>query len=626
MCGIAGLVRFDRALTPEDVAAVRSMADSQIHRGPDGAGMFQDGQAVLGHRRLAIIDLSAAGHQPMSNEDGSVWISYNGEIYNFGDLRAELVGRHCFRSSTDTEVLLHGYEQWGIEGLLERLRGMFAFALWEPGNRRLTLARDRLGIKPLYYHHGNGSVAFASEVRALLRSGIVPDAADPEALPQFLLFGSVPSPLTTAKAVRNLPPGHYAVATDGGVDLRKYWDLGCPDARRPAPNAGKRALEELKARLERAVREHLISDVPLGVFLSGGVDSAAIVALASRARKDQRLTTLTLAFGEKGFDESQDALRIAHRFNTHHHELLVTGEDFAQEMPLFLAGMDQPTNDGVNTWFVSKAARQCGLTVVLSGLGGDEVFWGYGHYRRTADGAPARRVLECLPGFARRGLIAGASAYGDLRGQGKWKRLSALKNGVTAEAMYYSFRGFFSPPQAGRLLGLSGAERNRMMERAVSELRPAGSNGFFDPANMNRIEMKRYLQDQLLRDTDVFSMAHSIEVRVPFLDHELVECAAALPARVKLDAAVNKPALVRAVQDAAVTEAGSRPKMGFTFPMDQWMKRQSGALGEVARSARGLERDEVAKAWRAFERGRLHWSQAWGLVVLGAQKQAVRRA
>jgi hypothetical protein len=349
------------------------MADSQVHRGPDGAGMFQDRQAVLGHRRLAIIDLSAAGHQPMSNEDGSVWISFNGEIYNFGDLRAELVGRHCFRSSTDTEVLLHGYEQWGIEGLLERLRGMFALALWEPGTRRLTLARDRLGIKPLYYHNANGSVAFASEVRALLRSGIVSDEADPEALSQFLLFGSVPSPLTTAKAVRCLPPGHYAVATDRGVDLRKYWELGYPDTRCPAPDAGKGELEELRARLERSVREHLISDVPLGVFLSGGVDSAAIVALASRVRKDQRLTTLTVAFGEKGFDESQDALRIAHRFNTHHHELLVTSEDFAQEMPAFLAGMDQPTNDGVNTWFVSKAARQCGLTVVLSGLGGDEI-------------------------------------------------------------------------------------------------------------------------------------------------------------------------------------------------------------------------------------------------------------
>jgi len=595
------------------------MSDAQVHRGPDGVGLFQDPRAVLGHRRLAIIDLSEAGNQPMSNEDGSVWISYNGEIYNFAELRAQLVGRHCFRSNTDTEVLLHGYEQWGLEGLLGRLRGMFAFALWEPGSRRLTLVRDRLGIKPLYYHQAKGLVAFASEVKPLMRSGIAPDEADPEALPQFLLFGSVPSPLTTAKSVRCLSPGHYAVATDAGVAVKKYWDLKYPETPLTSPGAGKAAMEGLRARLERAVEEHLISDVPLGVFLSGGVDSAAIVALASRARKDQRLTTVTVAFGEKGFNESAEALRIAHRFHTHHHELLVTSEDFAREMPVFLAKMDQPTNDGVNTWFVSKAARQCGLTVVLSGLGGDEVFWGYGHYRRTADGAPARRVLDHLPGFARRGLIAGAAAYGGLRGQEKWQRLAALKNGVTAEAMYYSLRGFFSGRQAGRLLGLNGAERSRMMEQALSGLKPAGSNGLFHAADINSIEMKRYLHDQLLRDTDAFSMAHSIEVRVPFLDHELVECAAALPASLKTGVAMNKPALVRAVEDVAVTEASSRPKMGFTFPMDPWMKSQAGPLGEIARRARGLEPHEVAKAWGAFEKGNLHWSQAWGLVVLGAR-------
>jgi asparagine synthase (glutamine-hydrolysing) len=496
---------------------------------------------------------------------------------------------------------------------------MFAFALWEPGSRRLTLARDRLGIKPLYYHQASGLVAFTSEVKALSRSGVAPDAADPEALPQFLLFGSVPSPLTTVKGIRCLPPGHYAVATHRGVTVKKYWDLRRPDTPPPVPISGEGAIEALRERLERAVREHLISDVPLGVFLSGGVDSAAIVALASRARKDQPLTTLTVAFGEKEFNEGPEAQRIARRFHTQHHELLVTSEDFAREMPVFLAGMDQPTNDGVNTWFVSRAARQCGLTVVLSGLGGDEVFWGYEHYRRTAAGAPVRRILERLPGFARRGLIAGAAAYGGLRGQEKWQRLSVLKNGITPEAMYYGVRGFFSARQTGRLLGLTGAEKHRMMESAISGLRPPASDGLSHAADVNQIEMRRYLHDQLLRDTDAFSMAHSIEVRVPFLDHEVVECAAALPASVKTDGALNKPVLVRAVQDAAVTEAGSRSKMGFTFPMDAWMKSQAGPLGEIARRAQGLERPEVAKAWQAFERGKLHWSQAWGLVVLGAR-------
>ena len=625
MCGIAGLVRSE-ALHPADVHAVRRMISAQTHRGPNDSGLYSDAQAILGHRRLAILDLSAAGRQPMSNEDGSLWITFNGEIYNYPELRAELLAAgHTFRSNADTEVLVHGYEQWGIEPLLSRLRGMFAFALWEPAARRLTLARDRLGIKPLYYYAAGGVLAFASEVKALVRSGTVPDEPDAEALPGFLLFGSVPSPLTTVKGVRCLLPGHYLTATREAVSTRQYWDLTA--LRSPAGVNGGAAppVEEMRERLERAVREHLLSDVPLGVFLSGGVDSAAIVALAARART-QPLTTLTVAFGEREFDESQQALRIAHRFQTHHHEILVTAEDFAREMPAFLAGMDQPTNDGMNTWFVSKAARQCDLTVVLSGLGGDEVFWGYTHYKRAADGSALRRVLDGLPDLARRGLIGGAAMYGGLRGQEKWSRLSAMKRRVSAEALYYGFRGFFAPEQAGRLLSLSPAEIGRVVERTVGELRPPGANGHFRPSHLNYIEMKRYLHDQLLRDTDVFSMAHSIEVRVPLLDHEVVEYCAGLPDADKLDAAINKPALVRAVADPAVGAAGARPKMGFTFPMGQWMKAQSGALGEMARRAPGLEQREAAKLWSAFEGGRLHWSRAWAMVVLGARALAAGSA
>ena len=618
MCGIAGLYRY-AGVAPADADLVARMSAAQTHRGPDADGYYQGERAVLGHRRLAILDLSAAGRQPMSNEDGSLHVVFNGEIYNYLELRRDLLAAgHIFRSNSDTEVLLHGYEQWGIENLLRKLRGMFAFGLCDRNNG-LILARDRLGIKPLYYHEeGAVRVAFASEVKALVKSGVVSNEAESGALPGFLLFGSVPSPLTTVKGVHSLPAGHYAIAVDGRVEVKRYWDLAGLRSEPCAPEKDSEAVEEMRNRLNRAVASHLVSDVPVGVFLSGGVDSATLVALASRARS-KPLTTLTVAFGEKEFNEAFEARRIAESFHTDHHELLVTSKDFVREMPSFFEAMDQPTNDGVNTWFVSKAARTCGLTVVLSGLGGDEVFWGYGHYRKMADGAPMRRLLRGLPNFARRGLIGGAAAYGRLSGQEKWERLSTLRNGVSAEAIYCSLRGFFAPRQAARLLGLSSAEMNREVDRNVAALRPPGANGFFHTAGLNYIEMKRYLHDQLLRDTDVFSMAHSIEVRVPFLDDEVVEYAAGLPDTAKLDDSLNKPALVRAVGDSVVTEVSGRRKMGFTFPMAQWMKGQSGALGEMARSAPGVERQEAARMWTAFEHGRLHWSRAWGLVVLGAK-------
>jgi asparagine synthase (glutamine-hydrolysing) len=452
-------------------------------------------------------------------------------------------------------------------------------------------------------------------VKALIRGGALPDEAEPQALSAFLLFGFIPSPLTTAKNVHCLLPGHYLVASSDqpSAKIRRYWDLD------PQPQTNDAATtDELRHHLARSVAEHLISDVPLGIFLSGGVDSAAIVALAARFGTSP-LTTLTVSFGEQKFDESRHALAIARGFHTQHHNVQVTAADFAMEMPVFLAAMDQPTNDGMNTWFVSKAARQCGLKAVLSGLGGDEVFWGYTHYRRAADGSPMRRVLTGLPAFARRGLLGGVALYGSMRGQEKWQRLEVLKNGVSAEGMYYSFRGFFAPDQAARLLGLTSREMNGVLERHVAELRPPGANGCFRASGLNYIEMKRYLHDQLLRDCDVFSMAHSIEVRVPLLDHELVEHCTQLPDKAKLSNRINKPVLVQAVGDKAVTSAAGRKKIGFTLPLEQWMKAKSAELAEMATHPKVLQRRESAKLWHAFQSGRLHWSRAWGLLVLGSR-------
>jgi asparagine synthase (glutamine-hydrolysing) len=593
MCGIAGLVRAE-GLAPDDPAAVRRMTSAQLHRGPDADGFYMDSHAALGHRRLSIIDLSDAAAQPMSNEDGTVWLAYNGEIYNYRELRGQLVSKgHSFRSQSDTEAIVHGYEEWGIEGLLERLRGMFAFGLYD-SRRGLILARDRMGIKPLYYFVSGGTLLFASEVRALLASGAVPNQRDPKALAGFLLAGSVPSPLTIVEGVRCLPPGHYLTWKDGAVALQKYWDLGF-ESGDPAA--------DLREKLEDAVSRHLVSDVPLGVFLSGGVDSAALVALARRARRTE-LKTLTVVFEQRDLSEGHAAREIANRFETDHQEVLVTEDDFRRELPSIFAAMDQPTNDGVNTYFVSKAARQTGLTVVLSGLGGDEVFWGYRHYRWLNGGLP---WLQRCPAPARKALVNGAAAFGSLRGRENWSRLGYLNRDVSSKEVYLSIRGFFGPQQVARLLGLK-----EIRTACLDTDGPPGVNGF------NYLEFKRYMHDQLLRDTDTFSMAHSLEVRVPFLDHTIVEYAARVEPAHKVANGINKPLLVNAVDDPLIREAAARSKQGFSFPMDRWMKRYAGELEEMSRGSDCVDGGEVRALWKGFRGGRLHWSRAWALAVLGA--------
>jgi asparagine synthase (glutamine-hydrolysing) len=608
MCGIAGIFRPSTG-APGDAEAVARMLTAQIHRGPDGDGLFQDSRAVLGHRRLSIIDLSADGRQPMSNEDGSIHVTFNGEIYNYRELRSELLkAGHVFRSHTDTEVLLHGYEQWGIAGLLERLRGMFAFALYDV-RRGLILARDRLGIKPLYYHAAPDYIVFASEVKALLRSGLTPEERDRKALTGFLIAGTVPAPLTFIKGVSCLPAGHWGEWKDGELNIRKYWDLECPP-RRYAPFDAM----DLRSTLEDAVRRHLISDVPLGVFLSGGVDSAGLVALASRIRREQgdRLTTLTVVFDEKEYSEANPAAEIATHFGTLHREIRVTSEDFRRELPAFMASMDQPTNDGVNSWFVSRAARAAGLTVVLSGLGGDEVFWGYKHYKWLRYGHWA----SACPGPLLRLLARSGYQWGRLRGRDNWMRTAWLDSGASSAQVYLTMRGFFAPDRVARLMDIYRAEVDAAVEEHFGSL-AAGA----DPSatDINYLEMKRYLHDQLLRDTDVFSMAHSIEARVPYLDHVLVERLWNVEPELKLNKSVNKPLLVDAVNDAAVLAAGSRPKRGFTFPMAGWMKTAAPEMREMA-EAGSLVRSAVRECWGDFSEGRMHWSRAWALTVLGGAR------
>jgi asparagine synthase (glutamine-hydrolysing) len=604
-------------LAPDDLPAVERMTAAQIHRGPAARGVHSHRRAVLGHRRLSIIDLSASANQPMCNEDGSVWITFNGEIYNFPELRSQLIARgHRFRSQSDTEVILHGYEEWGIEQLLEKLRGMFAFGLYD-STLGLILARDRLGIKPLYYYVDRNAelLVFASEVKALLASGSVPNERDMEAVAGFLLAGSVPAPATIVKGVSSLAPGHYLVFRTSGVTIRKYWAL----SENPSTRTG--AVVDVRALLQDSIGRHLVSDVPLGVFLSGGVDSGALVAFASRAMRfasrrgprgaGGRLKTLTVTFDEAEFSEAREAAEIASRFATDHQEIRVTREDFVRELPKIVAAMDQPTNDGVNTYFVSKAARDAGLTVVLSGLGGDEVFWGYRHYRWL--NGRARWLARC-PSAARKAFAKGAAGWGRARGRDAWMRMAFLDGGTSTSQMYLLLRGFFPPQHVMKLLDIDRRQLDDLVEQHFD------CSGALDGTNasaFNRMELRRYLHDQLLRDTDVFSMAHSIEARVPYLDHMLVEYVASLRSDQKVGNGINKPLLVGAAHDPLLLAAGAAAKRGFSFPMDRWMKRSAGDLEDMAIAGNVVNRDAVRGMWKDFRAGHLHWSRAWALSVLG---------
>ena len=348
---------------------------------------------------------------------------------------------------------------------------------------------------------------------------------------------------------------------------------------------------------------HLVSDVPVGVFLSGGVDSAGLVALASR--KSARLSTLTVVFDEEEFSEAAPAAKVADRFHTDHREIRVTSADFIDEVPKVLAAMDQPTNDGVNTYFVSRAARQAGLTVVLSGLGGDEIFWGYNHYRWLGTYKDPTRWLGAAPAMLRNAILNGAVGTGRWRGRESWMRLAYMKAWPDTAGLYLAVRGFFAPEQICRLLNIDSAQLNKVLEGYRDLAQPEWA--FCD------VEAKRYMHDQLLRDTDVFSMAHSIEVRVPYLDHEVTEAAAQVRER---PGAINKPALVGAINDDLVTSLATQKKRGFTFPFAKWMRKNAASLQESAGESKLLDRATVKKLWTAFGDGRLHWSRAWATVVM----------
>jgi asparagine synthase (glutamine-hydrolysing) len=637
MCGIAGGVFWNRSTDAAGAeSAVAAMVRTLEHRGPDGRGVrclqtvgpaeANRPFAVLGHTRLAIIDLSAAGAQPMGGENGSPCITYNGETYNFTEIRTQLAAAGAsFSSGTDTEVILRGYDAWGID-VLQHLRGMFALALWDGRRHRLLIARDRLGIKPLYYFRGNGLFLFASEVRALLATGLVPRRLDATALWQYLGYQSIPAPRTLVDGVRLLPPGHWmTIGEDGREYSAAYWRM-LDAASEPLDVSRDEALARVRHSLRDAVAAHLVSDVPVGAFLSGGIDSSAVVGLMREAGFTPR--TFSIGFNEDAFDESRHSASVARLHQTEHTHVALAGTDLLDQLPEALQAMDQPTGDAVNTYVVSKAVRARGIKVALSGLGGDELFGGYPSFARLTRIADIARIWGRTPASLRTLTGTAVRALGGASVQAS-KAAAAIESDGSLSSMFPLTRQLLSVEQRTALI------HPAILERAVETVDPydhlladayAAVPGAGVFAQISFAEARTYMHDVLLRDTDQMSMAHALEVRVPLLDHRLVDLVTALPDSVKQTDGVPKRLLVESVGTLLPASIVHRPKQGFTLPFDPWMRgplREFCAerLGEHGLTGRGLMNpDVVGRLWESFLRGGkdVSWSRLWALVVLDA--------
>ncbi|MDR7446065.1 MAG: asparagine synthase (glutamine-hydrolyzing) [Armatimonadota bacterium] len=579
MCGICGVVDLDLE-RPVDAGVLQRMNRALRHRGPDEEGYREAPHVALAMCRLRVID-PAGGSQPMSNEAGSVWLVYNGEVYNFRELRRQLEARgHRFRTRSDTEVVVHGYEAFGVE-VVTRLRGMFAFALWDGRQQRLLLARDRLGIKPLYYWQKGGRLAFASELKSLLKLPDFPREVDPEAVDLYLTYGYVPAPWTPFRGVRKLAPGHVLVLDQAGARVQNYWDF--VPAERPSRPL-RESVAELRARLQDAIRSHLVSDVPVGAFLSGGLDSSTVVALMSLAGAHP-VRTFSVGFREARFDELPYARQVARRYGTDHRELVVEPQ-VARRLPELLSHFDEPFGDSsaIATYLVAELARQH-VTVVLTGDGGDEVFCGYEWQRRHQMVRPFHR----LP-FA---LRARAPRLAGLLPAGPWRQRAA---GFLADVALHPADGYLRrmtlfDRQLRRELYSSGFRAALDGHESLAPLR-MWLDALPESDFRNRMlyaDTHFYCPEDCLVKVDRMTMAWSLEARVPLLDHELVEFLASIPPQWKLRGVTSKYLLRRAVRDLLPRDLLRKRKQGFSVPVGPWLR------GPLFPAARDLLLDARAR-------------------------------
>lgn len=586
MCRIAGLISA-KLSEVDRTSGLQRMCDAMHKGGPDGYG-YQFLSALnlgLGHRRLSLIDLSEKGKQPMLYQN--LWITFNGEIYNYRELKADLTAKgYTFENETDTEVILAGYQAYGIP-FFKQLKGMFAFALVDQDKKQTFLVRDEQGIKPLYYYQNEKELYFASEIKAF--TALNKSWEENKAWPiYFLSFGFIPEPFSTLKDVFNLVKGHYLVwdHEKQKAEIKKF------AGDYPNTSPAIEAVESTKTLLDQAVKRHLISDAPIGVFLSGGIDSS-LLSLIAHEQNSQTITTVSINFNEPEFSEQQYQTVIAEQIGSKHISYTVTPQDFEKNIPQIFKDMDQPSNDGINSWFVNKVAKENGLKAVLSGIGADEIYGGYPSFKR-------HRLVSKLKKLPR--FILRQAKY---LPHDKLKRISflAYKNPI---GEYLFLRGFFTPNVVAQLLqveekAVAALLHNYPIDNEVARLTAEDRISWF--------ETNIYMQNQLLKDTDYMSMAHGVEVRVPFLDQDVVNNALQLPTDKRFDQNQPKSLLIKAYQSLLPEVIWNRPKKGFTFPFQHWFKSYQPMQNE----AHYQKNNTALRLLSQFKQNKLHWSKLFAV-------------
>lgn len=619
MCGIAGIAGHD-INQPTYRSAIQQMTDALAHRGPDAEGIWNDAHCFLGHRRLSIIDLSAAGNQPLISQDGRYTLVYNGELYNYRELKLELQRAqhgsgqlpYFFKTNTDTEVILAAYLRWGIE-CLQRFNGMFAFAIWDTQEQRLLVVRDRLGVKPLYYHFKDNVLSFASEIRSLMRSGLTAKKASAASLAEYVQYATVHAPNTILEDVFILMPGTILEYRQGVVTMSEYWNIN-----KHTKTIGDLSYEDtcksINHLLTASVERRLVADVPFGAFLSGGIDSSAIVGLMSKV-SSQKIRTFNVSFDEGEFSEAVYAKQIAEKFNTEHHEIKLTPGDFLKQLPEALAAMDHPGGDGPNNYIVSKATREAGITMALSGLGGDELFAGYDIFKRFHE-LETKSWLNLIPGLGR-----------SLGGKLLAARKKSVQGDKTAEILRLDqINGFHAYPVNRKLFNqtdYSALLRQKFKDDAFIKniIQKSTTDKQHKLSRVSLFEIQTYMQNVLLRDADQMSMAVALEVRVPFLDFKLVEFVLSIRDEYKYPHSPKK-LLVDSLGDLLPANIVNRPKMGFVLPWKDWLKNELRDFCEeniVQFSKRPfVNREAVLVIWNRFLNNdpRITWSRVWHLIVL----------
>jgi asparagine synthase (glutamine-hydrolysing) len=609
MCGIAGIVSFSRNI--DLPVTIRHMTNAMAHRGPDADGFFTTDSIALGHRRLSIIDLSSAANQPIADHTGRYQIIFNGEIYNYRDVK-KLLTEYPFSTNSDTEVLLAAYSKWGAD-CLPYLKGMFAFVIWDTIDQVMFIARDRMGVKPVYYYVNDNVFLFASEIRAVLASGQMPAKANTVAIREFLSYQSVGFPESAIQGIQQLEAGSSITIKNNKYSIKKYWDItGKPTVDFDFSDRVQ-VQQQVRQLLRNAVERRLVSDVPLGAFLSGGIDSSAVVGLMAEVGST-RPNTFTVGFEEKEFDESGYAGIIARKFNTQHNQVLLKPAVFLDELTNALNAMDTPSGDGVNTYVVSKAIRQSGLTVALSGVGGDELFAGYPFFKQYLQ-------LKKYEALWKPSKLLRWGAGLALGNSNKALRMKQLLNAPASSIRYFypEFRRIISPQLLSSLTRW-GNDQQTLLEKQLNLL-PASLEQFPLLSQVSIAEYIGYTQHTLLKDTDQFSMAVSLEAREPFFDHDLIEFVLAIPDHLKFPD-YPKRLLVESLQGLLPDDVVHRKKQGFLFPWSVWMKKELRSFCEK-HLQRIAQRDfingkELLAYWQRFLNNdtSVRWMELWLFVIL----------